>query len=249
MKILVAAKRVMDHNVKPRIKSDGSGVDLSNAKMSINPFDEIAVEAAVRLKEHGSVGEVVVVSIGPKAAQETLRSALAMGADRAILVETDVEVEPLGVAKLLAAIAQEEQPGIFLLGKQAIDNDYNATAQMLAAKLGWGQATFASSIVIAADKATVAREVDGGIETLDLALPTVISVDLRLNEPRYASLPNIMKAKAKPLAVRHVAEFAMDLSPRLEILETVEPKSRQAGRRFTSVEDLYGALKAEGLVA
>ncbi|MFA7594896.1 MAG: electron transfer flavoprotein subunit beta/FixA family protein [Novosphingobium sp.] len=249
MKLLVPVKRVIDYNVKPRVKSDGSGVDLSNVKMSMNPFDEIAVEEAIRLKEQGVASEVVVVSIGVAKAQETLRTALAMGADRAILVETDAEVEPLGVAKLLAKIVAEEGPGLVILGKQAIDDDSNQTGQMLAALLGWAQGTFASKVEVAGDAVNVTREVDGGLETVKLALPAIITTDLRLNEPRYASLPNIMKAKSKPLANRKPEEFGIDLSPRLETLSVAEPAKRQAGIKVGSVDELVDKLKELGVVA
>jgi len=246
MKLLVAVKRVIDFNVKPRVKMDGSGVDLANVKMSMNPFDEIAVEEAIRLKEKGVAIEIVAVSIGPAKAQETLRTALAMGADRAILVQTDDEVEPLGVAKILAKIADEEQPQLIVLGKQAIDDDNNATGQMLAALQGWPQGTFASKVEIA-DGATVTREVDGGLETVKLTLPAVVTTDLRLNEPRYASLPNIMKAKSKPLVTKTPAELGVDIGRRLETLKVVEPPKRQAGEKVASVDELVGKLKALGV--
>jgi electron transfer flavoprotein beta subunit len=246
MKILVAVKRVIDFNVKPRVKMDGSGVDLANVKMSMNPFDEIAVEEAIRLKEKGKASEIVAVSIGPAKAQETLRTALAMGADRAILVQTDEEVEPLGVAKILARIAEEEKPEIVILGKQAIDDDNNATGQMLAALLGWPQGTFASKIELG-DGATVTREVDGGLETVALKLPAVITTDLRLNEPRYASLPNIMKAKSKPLVTKTPEELGVDIARRLEVLKVAEPAKRQAGIKVASVDELVGKLKALGV--
>ncbi len=249
MKVLVPVKRVIDYNVKVRVKADGSGVDLQNVKMSMNPFDEIAVEEAIRLKEKGIATEVVVVSIGVKQSQETLRTALAMGADRAILIEaaSDVhtDIEPLAVAKLIAAVAKEEGPGLILTGKQAIDNDMNATGQMLAALLGWGQATFASEVAIADGKATVTREVDGGLQTVAVSLPAVISVDLRLNEPRYASLPNIMKAKTKPLAAKTPADYGVDVSPRLTVVKTVEPAGRKAGVKVGSVAELIAKLKDE----
>ena len=247
MKLLVAVKRVIDFNVKPRVKMDGSGVDLMNVKMSMNPFDEIAVEEAIRLKEKGVATEIVAVSIGPAKAQETLRTALAMGADRAILVQTDEEVEPLGVAKILAKIAGEEQPQLIILGKQAIDDDNNATGQMLAALLGWPQGTFASKVEVA-DSATVTREVDGGLETVKLKLPAVVTTDLRLNEPRYASLPNIMKAKSKPLATRTPDELGVDIARRIETLKVAEPPKRQAGDKVGSVDELVGKLKALGVV-
>ena len=249
MKVLVPVKRVIDYNVKVRVKADGSGVDLANVKMSMNPFDEIAVEEAIRLKEKGVATEVVVVSIGVKQAQETLRNALAMGADRAILIEaTDnvhTDIEPLAVAKLLAAVVKEEAPGLVLCGKQAIDNDMNATGQMLAALLGWSQGTFASELAIEGDTAKVTREVDGGLQTITVKMPTIITVDLRLNEPRYASLPNIMKAKAKPLATKTPADYGVDVSPRLSVVKTVEPAGRKAGVKVGSVAELIAKLKDE----
>ena len=249
MKLLVAVKRVIDYNVKPRVKADGTGVDLANVKMSMNPFDEIAVEEAIRLKEKGIATEIVAVSIGPVKAQETLRTALAMGADRAILIQTDDEVEPLAVAKLLAKVAEEEQPGLFILGKQAIDDDSNQTGQMLAALLGWGQGTFASKVELAGDKVDVTREVDGGLETVKLSTPAVITTDLRLNEPRYASLPNIMKAKSKPLAQKTPEDYGVDISPRLQTLKVEEPAKRSAGVKVADVDELIGKLKALGVVA
>jgi len=249
MKLLVPIKRVIDYNVKPRVRSDGSGVDLSNVKMSMNPFDEIAVEEAIRLKEKGVATEVVVVSIGVAKAQETLRTALAMGADRAILIETEAEVEPLGVAKLLSKVAGEEQPGLVILGKQAIDDDSNQTGQMLAALLGWAQGTFASRVEVEGEHVAVTREVDGGLETVKLALPAIVTTDLRLNEPRYASLPNIMKAKAKPLATRKPEEFGVDISPRLETLSVAEPPKRSAGIKVADVDELVGKLKELGVAA
>jgi len=249
MKLLVAVKRVIDFNVKPRVKADGTGVDLANVKMSMNPFDEIAVEEAIRLKEKGVATEIVVVSIGPAKAQETLRTALAMGADRAILIQTDDEVEPLGVAKLLAKVAEEEQPGLFILGKQAIDDDSNQTGQMLAALLGWPQGTFASKVELSGDKVDVTREVDGGLETVKLNTPAVVTTDLRLNEPRYASLPNIMKAKSKPLATKSPADFGVDIAPRLTTLKVEEPAKRQAGVKVADVDELIGKLKTLGVVA
>ncbi len=252
MKVLVAVKRVIDFNVKPRVKMDGSGIDLANVKMSMNPFDEIAVEEAIRMKEKGAASEIVAVSIGPQKAQETLRTALAMGADGAILVLTpdDIgsEVEPLAVAKILAKIAGEEQAGLVILGKQAIDDDSNQTGQMLAALLGWPQGTFASKIEIGDGNAKVTREVDGGLETIELKLPAVVTTDLRLNEPRYASLPNIMKAKSKPLATRTPAELGVDVSRRLETLKVAEPPRRQAGVKVGSVDELVDKLKALGVV-
>jgi electron transfer flavoprotein beta subunit len=246
MKVLVAVKRVIDYNVKPRVKMDGSGVDLANVKMSMNPFDEIAVEEAIRLKEKGVATEIVAVSIGPAKAQETLRTALAMGADRAILVQTDEEVEPLAVAKIFAKIAEEEQPQLVILGKQAIDDDNNATGQMLAALLGWPQGTFASKVEVA-DGVTVTREVDGGLETVKLNLPAVVTTDLRLNEPRYASLPNIMKAKSKPLATKSPGDYGVDVARRLETLKVVEPAKRQAGIKVGSVDELVERLKGLGI--
>src|SRR3569623_1787447 len=246
MKVLVADKRVIDYIVKPRVKMDGSGVDLANVKKSMNPFDEIAVEEAIRLKEKGAVTEIVAESIGPAKAQETLRTALAMGADRAILVQTDEEVEPLAVAKILAKIAEEEQPQLIILGKQAIDDDNTATGQMLAALLGWPQATFASKIEVS-ESATVTREVDGGLETVKLKLPAVVTTDLRLNEPRYASLPNIMKAKSKPLAMKTPADYGVDTAPRLKVTNVSEPPVRQAGVKVVSVDELVAKLKALGV--
>lgn len=245
MKILVPVKRVVDYNVKIRIKPDGSGVDTANVKMSMNPFDEIAVEEAIRLKEAGTANEIVAVSIGPQKAQETLRTALAMGADRAILVKTDVAVDPLTVAKILKKIAEQEQPGLIILGKQAIDDDSNQTGQMLAGLLGWPQGTFASKITPADGRLKVTREVDGGLQTVTLKLPAVVTTDLRLNEPRYASLPNIMKAKSKPLAEIDPAEFGIDLESRIKILTTQEPSARQAGVRVQSVSELVHKLREE----
>jgi electron transfer flavoprotein beta subunit len=249
MKVLVPVKRVIDYNVKVRVKADGTGVDLANVKMSMNPFDEIAVEEAIRLKEKGVATEVVVVSVGVKQAQETLRTALAMGADRAILIEATADVhqdiEPLAVAKLLAAVVKEEGPGIVIAGKQAIDNDMNATGQMLAALLGWSQATFASELAVEGDSATVTREVDGGLQTIKVKLPAIVTVDLRLNEPRYASLPNIMKAKAKPLATKTPADYGVDVAPRLTVVKTVEPQGRKAGVKVGSVAELIAKLKDE----
>jgi electron transfer flavoprotein beta subunit len=249
MKVLVPVKRVIDYNVKVRVKADGSGVDLANVKMSMNPFDEIAVEEAIRLKEKGIATEVIVVSIGVKQAQETLRTALAMGADRAILIEATADVqtdiEPLAVAKLLAAVVAEEAPGLVLCGKQAIDNDMNATGQMLSALLGWSQGTFISELVVADGKATVTREVDGGLQSIAVTLPAVLTVDLRLNDPRYASLPNIMKAKAKPLALKTPADYGVDVSPRLTVLKTIEPAGRKAGVKVGSVAELIAKLKDE----
>lgn len=247
MKLLVAVKRVIDYNVKPRVKMDGSGVDLANVKMSMNPFDEIAVEEAIRLKEKGVATEVVVCSIGPAKAQETLRTALAMGADRAILVTCEEEVEPLAVAKILKGVVEEEQPGLVILGKQAIDDDSNQVGQMLAALLSWPQGTFASKIEVAGDSVNVTREVDGGLETLKLATPAIVTTDLRLNEPRYASLPNIMKAKSKPLANKTAADFGVDTAPRLQTLKVVEPAKRQAGIKVGSVDELVAKLKSLGV--
>ena len=249
MRLLVPVKRVIDYNVKPRVKSDGTGVDLANVKMSMNPFDEIAVEEAIRLKEKGVATEIVAVSVGPAKAQETLRTALAMGADRAILIETETEVEPLAVAKLLAKVAAEEQPGLVILGKQAIDDDSNQTGQMLAALMGWGQGTFASKVEVAGDSVNVTREVDGGLETVALKTPAIITTDLRLNEPRYASLPNIMKAKSKPLAQKKPEDYGVDISPRLETLKVSEPPVRQAGVKVTDVDELVAKLKAMGVAA
>jgi len=247
MKVLVPVKRVLDYNVKPRVKADGTGVDLANVKMSMNPFDEIAVEEAIRLREKGAATEVVVVSVGEAKAQETLRTALAMGADRAILVQSDDKVEPLGVAKLLKAIADEEQPGLVILGKQAIDDDNNQTGQMLGALTGWGQGTFASKVEVDGDFVLVTREVDGGSETEKLKLPAIITTDLRLNEPRYASLPNIMKAKSKPLAQKTAADYGVDVSPRLTTLKVVEPAKRSAGIKVADVDELVAKLKAMGV--
>ena len=247
MKLLVAVKRVIDFNVKPRVKMDGSGVDLANVKMSMNPFDEIAVEEAIRLKEKGVATEIVAVSIGPAKAQETLRTALAMGADRAILVQTEEEVEPLAVAKILKGIAGEENPDLIILGKQAIDDDSNQTGQMLAALLGWPQGTFASKVEHSGSSLNVTREVDGGLETVALSTPAVVTTDLRLNEPRYASLPNIMKAKSKPLATKSPGDFGVDVAPRLETLKVTEPPKRQAGIKVGSVDELVGKLKALGV--
>ncbi|WVT77946.1 electron transfer flavoprotein subunit beta/FixA family protein (plasmid) [Sinorhizobium chiapasense] len=245
MKILVPVKRVVDYNVKIRVKPDGTGVELANVKMSMNPFDEISVEEALRLKEAGKAEEVVVVSIGPAKAEETLRTALAMGADRAVLVETDDAVEPLAVAKILKGVADAEKPGLIIVGKQAIDDDSNQTGQMLAALLGTAQATFASKIEIGDGKATVTREVDGGLQTIEIKLPAVVTTDLRLNEPRYASLPNIMKAKKKPLDKRSPADFDVSIAPRLKVLKTEEPSGRKAGVKVKSVAELVEKLKSE----
>lgn len=252
MKVLVPVKRVIDYNVKVRVNADGSGVDLANVKMSMNPFDEIAVEEAIRLKEAGKADEVIAVSIGVEKAQETLRTALAMGADRAILVEAadDVhtDIEPLAVAKIIAKVVEEEQPGLVIAGKQAIDNDLNATGQMLSALLGWSQATFASELDIEGDKAKVTREVDGGLQTIEVKMPTIVTVDLRLNEPRYASLPNIMKAKKKPLDKKTAADYGVDVTPRLTVVETKEPEARAAGIIVGSVDELVEKLKEAGAV-
>ena len=252
MKVLVPVKRVIDYNVKVRVKSDGTGVDLANVKMSMNPFDEIAVEQAIRLKEAGTVDEVVAVSIGVKQSQETLRTALAMGADRAILIvatdDVHTDIEPLTVAKLLKAVVDAEQPQLVLAGKQAIDNDMNATGQMLSALLGWSQATFASEVAIDGDHATVTREVDGGLQTIKVKMPAIVTVDLRLNEPRYASLPNIMKAKKKPMEEKTPADYGVDVAPRLEIVKTTEPEVRKAGEMVSSVDELVSKLKEAGAV-
>jgi electron transfer flavoprotein beta subunit len=247
MKILVPVKRVIDYNVKPRVKSDGTGVDLANVKMSMNPFDEISVEEAIRLKEAGKAEEIIAVSIGPAKAQETLRTALAMGADRAILVETDEEVEPLAVAKILKAIADEEQPGLVILGKQAIDDDSNQTGQMLAALMGRPQGTFANEVTIEGTEVIVKREVDGGLETVKLSLPAIITTDLRLNEPRYASLPNIMKAKKKQLDVKAPGDYGVDIAPRLKTHKVSEPPVRQAGIKVADVDALVAKLKDMGI--
>jgi electron transfer flavoprotein beta subunit len=245
MKVLVPVKRVIDANVKPRVKPDGSGVDLTNTKMAMNPFDEIAVEEAIRLKEAGKAEEIVLVSVGPPQAQETIRTGLAMGADRGVLVEAEPGVEPLAVAKILKAVVEAEQPGLVILGKQAIDDDCNQTGQMLAALLGWAQGTFASKIELADGSARVTREVDGGLQTVTLKLPAIVTTDLRLNTPRYASLPNIMKAKKKPIDMRKAAELGVDTAPRLELIETREPPRRQAGVKVASVADLVDKLKNE----
>ncbi|RXT29834.1 electron transfer flavoprotein subunit beta [Rhizobium leguminosarum] len=245
MKILVTVKRVVDYNVKIRVKPDGSGVELANVKMSMNPFDEISVEEALRLKEAGKADEVVVVSVGPAKAEETLRTALAMGADRAVLVETDDQVEPLAIAKIVKGVADAEQPCLIMVGKQAIDDDSNQTGQMLSALLGWAQGTFASKVEIGDGKATVTREVDGGLQTIDIKLPAVVTTDLRLNEPRYASLPNIMKAKKKPLDKKSPADFGVDISLRLKVLKTEEPGGRKAGIKVNTVAELVDKLKNE----
>ncbi len=249
MKVLVPVKRVIDYNVKVRVKSDGTGVDLANVKMSMNPFDEIAVEEALRLKEKGKVEEIIAVSVGVKQSQETLRTALAMGADRAILIvcteDVHTDMEPLTVAKLLKGVIDAEEPGLVLCGKQAIDNDMNATGQMLAALAGWSQGTFVSELEIDGDKAIVTREVDGGLQTIKINMPAVVTVDLRLNEPRYASLPNIMKAKRKPLDEKTPADYGVDISPRLEIVNTTEPAARAAGVKVADVAELVAKLKDE----
>ncbi|MBB3938929.1 electron transfer flavoprotein beta subunit [Novosphingobium fluoreni] len=247
MKILVPVKRVIDYNVKPRVKADGTGVDLSNVKMSMNPFDEIAVEEAIRLKEAGKAEEIIAVSVGPAKAQETLRTALAMGADRAILVESETEVEPLAVAKILKGIVEAENPGLVILGKQAIDDDSNQTGQMLAALLGRPQGTFASKVEIEGDSVSVTREVDGGLETVKLSLPAIVTTDLRLNEPRYASLPNIMKAKKKPLDTKSAADYGVDTAPRLKTLKVTEPAVRSAGIKVPDVDTLVAKLKDMGI--
>ena len=258
MKILVPVKRVIDYNVKPRVKMDGTGVDLANVKMSMNPFDEIAVEEAIRLKEKGVATEIVAISIGEAKAQETLRTALAMGADRAILIVSETEVEPLGVAKLLAKVVEDEQPGLVILGKQAIDDDSNQTGQMLAALLGRPQGTFASKVEVEGDSVNVTREVDGadfkvtrevdgGLQTVKLKGPAIVTTDLRLNEPRYASLPNIMKAKSKPLAQKTPADYGVDVAPRLATLKVTEPPKREAGIKVADVDELVGKLKALGV--
>ncbi len=245
MKVMVAVKRVVDYNVKIRVKPDNSGVDLANVKMSMNPFDEIGVEEAIRLKEANIASEIIAVSIGPAAAQETIRTALAMGADRGILVKTDAEVQPLGVAKALAALVKAEAPKLIILGKQAIDDDSNQTGQMLAALLGWPQGTFASKLAIADGVATVTREVDGGLMTIALKLPAVITTDLRLNQPRYASLPNIMKARKKPIEEKTPEDLGVDIAPRLKVLKVEEPPKRQGGRKLKTVVELVNALRNE----
>jgi electron transfer flavoprotein beta subunit len=248
LKILVPVKRVVDYNVKVRVKGDGTGVDIANVKMSMNPFDEIAIEEAVRLKEAGIATEVIAVSAGLAGCQETLRTAMAIGADRGILIETDVELQPLAVAKLLKALCEKEQPQMVLCGKQAIDDDANQTGQMLAALMGWPQATFASKVVVAGGLATVTREVDGGLETIEISLPAVVTTDLRLNEPRYATLPNIMKAKKKPLDVTNPATLGVDVAPRLKTLQVTEPAKRSAGIKVADVADLVAKLKNEAKV-
>ena len=252
MKVLVPVKRVIDYNVKVRVKADGSGVDLANVKMSMNPFDEIAVEEAIRLKEAGKAEEIVLVSIGVKQAQETIRTGLAMGADRGVLVvaaeDVQQDIEPLAVAKILAKVVEEEQPGLVIMGKQAIDNDMNATGQMLAALMGWAQATFASELDVDGDSAVVTREVDGGLQTIRVNLPAVVTADLRLNEPRYASLPNIMKAKKKPIDEKTPADIGVDIAPRLEVVKTAEPPVRKAGEIVGSVDELVTKLKDAGVI-
>lgn len=248
MKVLVAVKRVVDYNVKIRVKADETGVELANVKMSMNPFDEIAVEEAVRIKEAGKAEEIVVVSLGPKQSQETIRNALALGADRGILVESDDELQPLAVAKLLKAVIDKEQPQLVILGKQAIDDDSNQVGQMLAALLGWPQGTFASKVELGSEDLSVTREIDGGLETVKLQLPAVVSTDLRLNEPRYAKLPNIMKAKKKPLEVIPVADLGVDVAPRLTVLKVSEPGQRQAGIKVESVAELIEKLRNEAKV-
>ena len=248
MKVLVPVKRVVDYNVKVRVRADGSGVETSGVKMSMNPFDEIAVEEAVRLKERGQATEVVAVSMGVAACAETIRTALAMGADRGILVETDVELQPLAVAKMLRALVQREQPGLVVMGKQAIDDDMNATGQMLAALLGWAQGTFASKVAIDGDQVSVTREVDGGLETVMLKMPAIVTTDLRLNEPRYASLPNIMKARKKPIETIKPADLGVDPAPRLTLVGVAEPPRRQAGARVNSVAELVAKLRTEAKV-
>jgi electron transfer flavoprotein beta subunit len=245
MKVLVAVKRVVDYNVKIRVKADGSGVELANVKMSMNPFDEIAVEEAIRLKEAGTASEIIAVSVGPQQAQETIRTALAMGADRGILIKHDDYVEPLAVAKLLKAVIEEEQPGLVILGKQAIDDDCNQTGQMLSALLGWSQAAFASKVEISGDSATVTREIDGGLQTIKCKMPMIVTTDLRLNQPRYASLPNIMKAKKKPLDEKVAADMGVDLAPKLKVTNTTEPPAREGGKKVGSVAELVDKLKNE----
>ena len=249
MKILVPVKRVLDYNVKPRVKADGTGVDLANVKMSMNPFDEIGIEEAIRLKEKGVATEIVAVSVGPAKAQETLRTALAMGADRAILVQTDDDAEPLAVAKILKAICDAETPGMVILGKQAIDGDNNQTGQMLGALTGWPQGTFASAVAVDGDHVNVTREVDGGLETVKLKLPAIVTTDLRLNEPRYASLPNIMKAKSKPMDMKTPADYGVDTAPRVKTIKVSEPPVRQAGIKVPDVDTLVDKLKAMGVGA
>ena len=248
MKILVPVKRAVDKDVKIRVKADGSGVELGNVKMSMNPFDEIAVEEAIRLKEAGKATEIIAVSIGPQQASETIRTALAMGADRGILVKTDGPVEPLAVAKILKAIADAEKPGLIILGKQAIDDDCNQTGQMLAALLGWPQGTFASKVALEGDALMVTREVDGGFQTVKLKMPAIVTTDLRLNEPRYASLPNIMKAKKKPIENKTASDYGVDIQPRLEVVKTTEPPVRKAGVKVKTVAELIGSLQNAGAI-
>ncbi|MAK61427.1 MAG: electron transfer flavoprotein subunit beta [Ponticaulis sp.] len=248
MKVLVPVKRVIDYNVKARVKPDQSGVDLANVKMSMNPFDEISVEEAVRLKEAGTATEVVVVSIGPQQAQETIRTALAMGADRGILIKTDEMPEPLGIAKLLKAVVEEESPELVILGKQAIDDDSNQTGQMLGALLDWPQGTFANKVEIADGKCNVTREVDGGLQTVGLDMPAIVTTDLRLNEPRYASLPNIMKAKKKPIDMKEIGDYGVDVTPRLTVVKVTEPPVREAGEKVEDVDALISKLKAKGAI-
>jgi electron transfer flavoprotein beta subunit len=248
MKVLVPVKRVIDPNVRPRVKADGTGVDLANIKMAMNPFCEIAVEEAVRMKEKGVVTEIVLVSIGPAQAQETIRIGLAMGGDRGILVQTDVAVEPLAVAKILAKIVEAEQPGLVITGKQAIDDDANQTGQMLAALLDWPQGSFASAVAMDGDKLKVTREVDGGLQTVSLSLPAVVTTDLRLNEPRFASLPNIMKAKKKPIDTKAPADYGVDVTPRLSVVKVAEPKKREAGEKVADVDALIAKLKSAGAI-
>ncbi|MBS9722383.1 electron transfer flavoprotein subunit beta/FixA family protein [Tianweitania sp. BSSL-BM11] len=248
MKVLVPVKRVVDYNVKIRVKSDGSGVELANVKMSMNPFDEIAVEEAIRLKEAGKVEEIIVVSVGPQQAQETLRTALAMGADRAILVKVEETTEPLTVAKLLKGVVDAEQPGLVILGKQAIDDDANQTGQMLSALLGWSQATFASKLEIEGESAKVTREVDGGLQVVNVKMPAIVTTDLRLNQPRYASLPNIMKAKKKPLDEKSAADLGVEIKQRLTVLKTEEPSGRKAGVKVKDVAELVSSLKSAGVL-
>jgi electron transfer flavoprotein beta subunit len=248
MKVLVAVKRVVDYNVKIRVKANGSGVELANVKMSMNPFDEIAVEEAVRLKEAGKATEIIAVSIGPQQSQETIRTALAMGADRGILVKSDIYIEPLSVAKILKGVVEAEKPQLVILGKQAIDDDCNQTGQMLSALLGWAQATFASKLEIGGDEATVTREIDGGLQTIKVKMPLVMTTDLRLNQPRYASLPNIMKAKKKPLEEKTPADYGVDIAPRLKVIKTEDPPKRQAGVKLKTVGELVSKLKEAGAI-
>jgi electron transfer flavoprotein beta subunit len=248
MKVLVPVKRVIDYNVRPRVKADQTGVDLANVKMAMNPFDEISVEEAVRLKEKGIVTEIVIVSVGPAQAQETIRVGLAMGGDRGILVQTDTAVEPLAVAKILKAIVEAEQPGLVITGKQAIDDDTNATGQMLASLLDWPQGTFASAVVKDGEKLNVTREVDGGLQTVSLSLPAVVTTDLRLNEPRFASLPNIMKAKKKEIIMKTPADYGVDVTPRLSVVKVNEPKKREAGEKVADVDTLVAKLKSIGAI-